>query len=223
MKRFKIFIYLAITLCASLVIGFYFWNFHGDFSCQAKDWSDFGTYINGLLMPLLTIINIVILVELTIAISKINENRSKAEVKAQKNLLLIQLRKQAVETFYQVMNQYFDNKYLKEDRGKVTSYASEYLKRFLDTDFKYFDFGKNDIVRRKVCSLQLAIDGVHLDIELNQGFNKEKYLRALSLKDEIIADLQSNVLAVINNIESGSNNNENKKYTTEPTQLCMKS
>ena len=208
MKRFKIFIYSAIALCTSLVIGFYFWHFHGDFSCQAKDWSDFGTYINGLLMPLLTIINIVILVELTIAISKINENRSKAEVKAQKDLLLIQLRRQAIETFYQVMNQYFDNKYLKEDRGKVMSYASEYLKRFLDTDFKYFDFGKSDIVRRKVRSLQLAIDMVHSDIEMGQCFNKEKYLRALSLKDEIIADLQSNVLAVINNIESGSNENE---------------
>lgn len=204
MKRFKIFIYLATALCTSLVIGFYFWNFHGDFSCQAKDWSDFGTYINGLLMPLLAIINIVILVELTIAISKINENRSKAEVKAQKDLLLLQLRRQAIETFYQVMNQYFDNKYLKEDRGKVMSYASEYLKRFLDTDFKYFDFGKSDIVRRKVCSLQLAIDRVHLDIEMNQGFNRENYLHALSLKDEIIADLQSNVLAVINNIESNS-------------------
>ena len=49
---------------------------------------------------------------------------------------------------------------------------------------------------------------VHSDIEMGQCFNKEKYLRALSLKDEIIADLQSNVLAVINNIESGSNENE---------------
>ena len=100
MKRFKVFIYLAIALCTSLVVGFYFWNFHGDFSCQVKDWSDFGTYISGLLMPLLAIINIVILVELTIAISMINENRSKAEVKAQKDLLLIQLRRQAIETFY---------------------------------------------------------------------------------------------------------------------------
>lgn len=209
MKRFKIIIYLAIALCTTLVIGFYFWNFHGDFSCQAKDWSDFGTYINGLLMPLLAIINIVILVELTIAISRINDNRSKAEVKAQKDLLLIQLKRQAIESFCQVMNQYFDNKYLKEDRGKATSYASEYLKRFLDTDFNYFDFGKSDIVRRKVRSLQLAIDIVHTNIEMNQGLNEEKYLHALSLKDEIIADLQSNVIAVINNIESGSVDNEN--------------
>lgn len=209
MKQFKITIYLAIALCTTLVIGFYFWNFHGDFSCQAKDWSDFGTYINGLLMPLLAIINIVILVELTIAISRINENRSKAEVKAQKDLLLIQLKRQAIESFCQVMNQYFDNKYLKEDRGKVRSYASEYLKRFLDTDFNYFDFGKSDIVRRKVRSLQLAIDIVHTNIEMNQGLNEEKYLHALSLKDEIIADLQSNVIAVINNIESGSVENEN--------------
>jgi hypothetical protein len=173
MKRFKIIIYLAIALCTTLVIGFYFGNFHGDFSCQAKDWSDFGTYINGLLMPLLAIINIVILVELTIAISRINENRSKAEVKAQKDLLLIQLKRQAIESFCQVMNQYFDNKYLKEDRGKVRSYASEYLKRFLDTDFNYFDFGKSDIVRRKVRSLQLAIDIVHTNIEMNQGLNEE--------------------------------------------------
>lgn len=209
MKPFKIFIYSAIALCTFIVVGFYFWHFHGNFSRQAKDWSDFGTYINGLLMPLLAIINIVILVELTIAISKINENRSKAEVKAQKDLLLIQLRRQAIETFYQVMNQYFDNKYLKEDRGKVTSYASEYLKRFLDTDFKYFDFGKNEDVRRKVCSLKLDIDIVHSGIEMNQGFNGEKYLHALSLKDEIIADLQSNVLAAINNIESGSNEIKN--------------
>jgi hypothetical protein len=208
MKRFKVFIYSATALCTFIVVGFYFWHFHGAFSCQAKDWSDFGTYINGLMMPFLAIINTVILVELTIAISRINENRSKAEVKAQKDLLLIQLRRQAIETFYQVMNQYFDNKYLKEDRGKATSCASEYLKRFLETDFKYFDFDKSDVVRRKICSLQLAIDRVHLDIEMNQSFNKEKYMHALSLKDEIISDLQSNVLAVINNIESASIEND---------------
>jgi hypothetical protein len=206
MKGFKMLTYIATALCTFLVVGLYLHQFHGELSNQLKDWSDFGTYVGGLLTPLLAIINIVVLVELTIAISKINENRSKAEINAQKDLLLIQMRRRSIESFCQVMNQYFDNKYLKEDRGKVVSFASEYLKRFLDTDFKYFDFGESDIVRRKISSLKLAIDMVHSDIEISQSFNSEKYLQALSLKDEIVNDLQANVLDVINKIDS-----DNKK------------
>ncbi len=202
MKRFKLFTYIATALCSFFVIGFYFWNFHGDLSCQLKDWSDFGTYISGILTPLLAIINIVVLVELTIAISKIDSSRSKTEIKAQKDLLLIQMRRQSIESFCQVLNQYFDNKYLKEDRGKATSFASEYLKRFLDIDYKYFDFGKSEIVRHKICSLKLAIDMVHSDIEIGNGLNSEKYLHALTIKDEIVGDLQANVLDIINKIDS---------------------
>lgn len=204
MKRFKLFIYIAIVLCSFFVIGFYFIHFHGDLSCQQKDWSDFGTYVNGLLTPLLAIINIVVLVELTIAISKIDNNRSREEIKAQKDLLLIQMRRQSIESFCLVMNQYFDNHSLKEDRGKVTSFASDYLKRFIDTDYKYFDFGQSEIVKHNICSLKLAIDIVHHDIETGKGLNSEKYLHALTIKDKIINDLQANVLDVINRIDSES-------------------
>ena len=68
--------YAEIFLFMAIVFGIYFCMFHGDLSDDSYIWSNFGNYINGFLTPLLTIINIIVFIELTIAISNIEEHRS---------------------------------------------------------------------------------------------------------------------------------------------------
>lgn len=68
--------YAAIALVIALTFGIYFFTFHGSISDDSNVWSNFGNYINGLLTPLLTIINIAVFIELTIAISQLEEQRS---------------------------------------------------------------------------------------------------------------------------------------------------
>jgi len=197
MTRFKLVIYLVTVICTLFVVAIYLYHFHDGFSSQSIDWSNFGDYLSGVLSPMLAIINIIILIELTIAISNIDKTRTNAEIQAQTNMLLIQMRRQSIESFCQVLNNYFDNKYIKEDRGKYDSRVSDYLQRFLDIDYKYFDFGNTELVKNKICHLKTVISIIHSDIELKNQLNTEQYHTALRLKDEIISDLQANALELL--------------------------
>jgi hypothetical protein len=164
-----------------------------------RDWSDFGNYFTGLLSPLLAIINIVVLVELTIAVSDADKSRTRAEIKAQKDLLLLQMRRQSIESFSQIMNHYFNNKYLEEDTKRVVAHVSEYLQTFIKTDFQYFDFGENtNIVKHKIDSLKLYIDIVHDGIVNRRELDNDKYLKIFELRDEIVQALQLNALELVN-------------------------
>ena len=177
-----------------LYLGF----FHDGFSNQSHDWSNFGNYFTGFLSPLLAIINIVVLVELTIAVSKADKLRTNAEIKAQKDLLLIQMRRQSIESFSQVMNHYFNNKFFEEDTKRVVPYVSEYLQQFLNTDFYYFDFGENsNVVKHKIYSLKLNIDIVHDGIVNRRELDHDKYMKIFELRDEIVQVLQLNALELV--------------------------
>ena len=198
MEKLKKYIYGAIFICSIMVVFLYLGYFHNGFSNQSHDWSDFGNYFTGFLSPLLAIINIVVLVELTIAVSKADKSRTNAEIMAQKDLLLIQMRRQSIDSFSQVMNQYFNNKYLEEDTKRVVAYVSEYLQQFLNTDFYYFDFGENtNIVKRKISSLKLNIDIVHDSLVNRRELDHDKYLKIFELRDEILQVLQLNALELV--------------------------
>lgn len=199
MKKMKKYVYGTIIVCLILVVFLYLGHFHNGLSNQMHDWSDFGNYFTGLLSPLLTIINIVVLVELTIAVSDADKSRTSAEIKAQKNLLLLQMRRQSIESFSQIMNHYFNNKYLEEDTKRVVAHVSEYLQTFIKTDFQYFDFGeKTNIVKHKIDSLKLNIDIVHDGIVNKRELDQDRYLKIFELRDEILQVLQLNALELVN-------------------------
>lgn len=200
MKKLKKYIYGTIIICLILVVFLYLGHFHDGLSNQMSDWSDFGNYFTGLLSPLLTIINIVVLVELTIAVSDADKSRTSAGIKAQKDLLLLQMRRQSIESFSQIMNHYFNNKYLEEDTKRVVAHVSEYLETFIKTDFQYFDFGeKTNIVKRKIEWLKLNIDIVHDGIVNRRELDHEKFLKIFALREELLQDLQLNALELVKN------------------------
>ena len=198
MKRLKKYIYGAIAFCLIAVAFLYLVRYHDGLSSNVHEWSDFGNYFSGFLSPLLAIINIVVLVELTIAVSNIDKTRTNAEIKAQKDLLLLQMRRQSIESFSQVMNHYFNNKFLEEDTKRVVAHVSEYLQTFVKTDFQYFDFGENtNSVRHKILSLKNKIDIVHDGIVNTRKIDHDKYIRAFELSDEVLHLLQTNALELI--------------------------
>lgn len=198
MEKYKKYIYGSIIICLTVVVLLYLSCFHDGFSNKIHDWSDFGNYFTGFLSPLLAIINIVVLVELTIAVSNIDKTRTNAEIKAQKDLLLLQMRRQSIESFSQVMNHYFNNKFLEEDTKRVVAHVSEYLETFLKTDFQYFDFGENtNSVRHKLQSLKNKIDIVHDGIVHASNIDHDMYIRSFELSDEILHLLQNNALELV--------------------------
>ena len=212
MKKLKKYIYGTIFICLILVVFLYLDHFHYGLSNQMRDWSDFGNYFTGLLSPLLAIINIVVLVELTIAVSDADKSRTSAEIKAQKDLLLLQMRRQSIESFSQIMNHYFNNKYLEEDTKRVVAHVSEYLQTFIKTDFQYFDFGENtNIVKHKIDSLKLYIDIVHDGIVNRRELDHDKYLKIFELRDEILQVLQLNALELV---KTNTKNDKDGNYNT---------
>lgn len=108
------------------------------------------------------------------------------------------MRRQSIESFSQVMNHYFNNKYLEEDSKRVVAHVSDYLQTFIKTDFQYFDFGeKTNIVKHKIESLKLNIDIVHDGIVNTRKIDHDKYMKIFELGDEIVHLLQNNALELV--------------------------
>ena len=70
-------IVIIILLVAIIVVGLFIWNFHSsDISSNPADWSMFASYFNGILTPILTFINIMVLLGVGQSIRDISkENR----------------------------------------------------------------------------------------------------------------------------------------------------
>lgn len=201
MRKRRYFIYIIIGILLIVTLSFYARYYHYGISNNVDDWSAFGTYFSGLMMPFLTIANIVVFIELTIAISDYETKRSVKEMEQQKALLIMQFRRQSIESFYQHINRLYEEK---KDGDIEIMYAEaiEYLQKFLDVDFKYFDCDKNSFTERNIKHLITLLNIIHLDISMKKHFNSEIFMRSIDLKNEIINSLVSSTL----------NTNINKEY-----------
>lgn len=190
-RRYYIYIIIGILLIGAL--SFYAWYYHNGISNNVNDWSAFGNYFSGFMMPFLTIANIVVFIELTIAISDYEEKRSAKEMEQQKALLVMQFRRQSIESFYQHINRLFEEK---KDGDIVKMYAEaiEYLQRFIDIDLKYFDCDKILLIERNIRHLLTQLNIIHLDILIKKQFNSDIYMKSIDLKNEIINSLVSSTL-----------------------------
>ena len=124
--------YVAIASVVAFTFGLYFYTFHGRISDDSSVWSNFGNYINGLLTPLLTIINIAVFIELTIAIYQLEEQRSEKALENEREVLLMQLRKQEIDTFIQQMNR-LNNYSSREEHIESVQQIWYYLQDFEKT------------------------------------------------------------------------------------------
>lgn len=71
-------IYILVAISTVAILLPYILQFMGsEVSSNTADWSNFSTYINGLLMPILTIANLMILVNVNNSIKGNNDKREK--------------------------------------------------------------------------------------------------------------------------------------------------
>ena len=176
--------YAAIFLFVVIVFGIYFRMFHGELSDDSYIWSNFGNYINGFLSPLLTIINIIVFIELTIAISKIEEHRSEKALENEKQLLLMQLKKQELDSFVKQTNRIYDGN-TKEERIEAFRQVSDYLSSFCKTGFKWFNIDDKNQTKRKLDFLVVSLRTLQYDMEADVKSHKEVYEKISDLTEEI--------------------------------------
>jgi large-conductance mechanosensitive channel len=109
---------LLILIGASIAFVTYFNFFHGAVSTNSQDWASFGNYISGVLMPLLTAINIWVFVKLTQTINQSQtefqknesyrqDERHKSELEQQRRLIITQMRQAEINQLSKTLDRSF--------------------------------------------------------------------------------------------------------------------
>ena len=176
--------YAAIFIFVLIVFGIYFCMFHGNLSDDSYIWANFGNYINGFLSPLLTIINIIVFIELTLAISTLEEHRSEKTLENEKKLLLMQLRKQELDIFVKQTNRIYDGHTI-EERVETLRQVSDYLSSFGKTGFKWFSIEDKNQTKRKLDFLVVSLRTLQYNMEADVKSPKEVYEKISDLTEEI--------------------------------------
>ena len=185
--------YVAIAFVVAFTFGLYFYTFHGRISDDSSVWSNFGNYINGLLTPLLTIINIAVFIELTIAIYQLEEQRSEKALENEREVLLMQLRKQEIDTFIQQMNR-LNNYSSREEHIESVQQIWYYLQDFEKTGLKYFKFEEGVFADQLVRRLSISILQYKSDLDENKEWDRKLFNKIYDTKAQLVNALVDSAL-----------------------------
>lgn len=199
---------IAIASVIVLVVGFYFYHFNGSISQDSSLWSNFGNYINGVLMPVLTVINIYVFIKLTTEISKLEERRSEnamskenerieREMQHEKEMLLLQLRKQELDVFIKQMNKIFDNS-SGSIRIELLQQVADYLKSFSETGLKWFNLENHEITKNEINSMWVKLNKYIYNIQDNKAFDEELFNKIYDTKAKLTNTLMEATLIMPN-------------------------
>lgn len=194
-KNLQRIVIIAIVSVVILVVGFYFYHFNGSISQDSDSWSNFGNYINGVLMPVLTAINIYVFIKLTTEVSKLEERRSEnaiskenerieREMQHEREMLLLQLRKQELDVFIRQMNRIFDNS---SDSISIESLqqVADYLKSFGETGLKWFNLENYEITKNEINSMWVKLNRYIYNIQNNKAFDEELFNKIYDTKAKL--------------------------------------
>ena len=106
-KYVILFVSIFLMLFITIFLSLYFSKFHNDLSSEANDWAAFGSYIGGVVTPVLTIINIGVFIWLTLVIKNSGEEQKKKELEHQKRLIITQMRKTEIAQLSKILDSTF--------------------------------------------------------------------------------------------------------------------
>lgn len=136
----------SITLVIS-PIYFYWQHFRVHLNCPVSDnptnWGVFGDFLGGTINPLLAFLNIGVTVYLAYAVNKLAGKHAKEQVEAQKQVVKIQLRHEAVKEFKNEFDTEFNRAPVFADTHNMDySSCRQLLNNFKINNSYIFDFDK---------------------------------------------------------------------------------
>lgn len=128
-------------------ITLYLFKFNKGLSDDSQEWNNFATYLSGLMLIVLTSINIFVFVKLTQAVDKSDGERRNQEVKVQKIILLSNFRQNELNRFSDVLNNalMIKSSFSIADSTRSIIEAITYIETFINTKSHIFSFiGEKD-------------------------------------------------------------------------------
>ena len=192
----KKYISLSIILLIALasVLGIYWKVFHGEFSNNSTDWGNFGGYFNGLLTPILTIINIFVFVGISMKLSMLDDKRAERESQGQKDLLLMQFRKKEIDNFERIMNDALipSSQFVisKEALARPIVCADLYIHTFLKSKLTLFNLEESSEIAQSIGELKMELNLFHTKFISDKEIGGKDTIRILELHSCIIRHLQ---------------------------------
>lgn len=194
-----------IGVCAT-----YFCQFHYGLARESSEWSNFATYLSGLVSPFLALVNILVFIDLTKTIERSRqvqeqekdqeqERRHQKDIEHQKHMLIFQLRVEEIRRLDNVLENTFSTTLNECTTGMPLSMIKTitYLDSFLNNKLDIFDFStetqKKEFVdhivtgHRELCSLMKKMKDIHyqLDGQLT-GFLKFKSVLVKNLYNLVL-------------------------------------
>lgn len=163
MNKYKYWICGAIIVLAMIVFtALYLSCFSGGLSANQNDWGNFGAYISGVLMPILTAINIYVFIHLTSEIEESSQRKRVEELQTQKELQLSTLRFEEVKKLNQALSDAF-NSNSKAEPGVVSTLAKTMR---CTSDFQYSMGTLFQLDKRREAQFTMCL--VVIDVEMDQ-------------------------------------------------------
>lgn len=212
MKEKNIFAIILIALL--LCVGIYFFAFNGKLSSESQEWSNFATYISGIMMIVLTSINIYVFIKLTKAIDSNDDVRRSQKLKVQKLILLSNFRQNEINRFNEILNNALMVKTSLSVRESINSIieATTYIESFVNTKKHIFPFIEEKSFESKIAGLHKVLSRLEnkwlesfqqFEVNDNDISNKpldikKDILEFLTLKNDVLRMLQE---FTINNLK----------------------
>ncbi|WP_270547273.1 hypothetical protein [Butyricimonas paravirosa] len=187
----------------------FLYKFHGESLNDFEYWSSLGSYFSGILIPILTTINIWVFIKLTQAINNDDEQRKKKELDYQRKLIITQIRQQELDHFSKIMNNALVLKFEIHTVNITTpiSIAHTYLESFIKGKADIFPIINDNIFQTKILRLHhLLIDYAKF---MNKSFSvdtlnppeklpsidyRKELLKLMDCKNEVVSEIQKFIL-----------------------------
>lgn len=192
----KVYSLLAVALSTVMIaaVGLYCYIFHDGLSLNSSDWGNFGGYFNGLLAPILTVVNIFVFVSISMKLSSLDDKRADREEQGQRNLMLMQFRKEEIDTFNKIMDDaivpYSQFAMSKDVLARPIVLADLYLHTFLKSKLGLFDLDDNSEITHSIYELKKELGNYHSKFVSDKDFGKKDIVGILELHSDIIRNLQ---------------------------------
>ena len=156
-----------------------------------RSWLEFSAIFNGIMMPILTAINVYVFVKLTNAVSEKDEIRLSKELEYQKSMMLMQFRKSEIDAFSKIITN--ENNNCTEN---FLSSALLYVDTFYSSRLSLFNLNKESGVAEEIFDFCKCLADCYNKTIENKPVGEDEILQLISKKNNIVCALQDITLSM---------------------------